>query len=217
MQGGTALLPGFTPSLQEKARAKIMQQGGEIHFETHVASFDGNTVQCREGLIVPARTLIWSAGVTANPVTDKWPLKTGHAGRIIVDPHMRLPHDSHTFIVGDLACNSSGQPWPQVAPFAVQSGRHIVKMIHSACRNTPLPPPFTYKNPGSLAVLGRYDAVCQMEQPRIHCHGLLAWLLWATLHLYRIIGTRSRLITMIDWAYDYFSRGSAVEIIRKPQ
>ncbi|EGQ62308.1 pyridine nucleotide-disulfide oxidoreductase, partial [Acidithiobacillus sp. GGI-221] len=70
--------------------------------------------------------------------------------------------------------------------------------------------------PRQHAVIGRFDAVCEIERWHLHWHGWSAWLLWLGLHLYHIIGTRNRLLTLLDWGTDYLRHSAAVEIIRSP-
>ncbi|MBU2755195.1 NAD(P)/FAD-dependent oxidoreductase [Acidithiobacillus sp. CV18-2] len=216
VQGGAALLPGFAAPLQAQAARKLQKLGAQLRFHTHVQGFDGQTVQCRPDPVIPARTLVWTAGVTANPLMATLPGTRGPGGRIIVDPHLRLPGHPEVFILGDLACSSHGEAWPQVAPFALQSARYAALVLQSRRAGRTLPPPFAYRDPGSMAVLGRFDAVCQIERWHLQWHGWSAWLLWLGLHLYRIIGTRNRLLTLLDWGTDYLRHGAAVEIIRLP-
>ena len=216
VQGSAALLPGFSAPLQGQAARKLQKLGAQLRFHTHVQGFDGQTVQCQPDPAIPAHTLVWTAGVTANPLAATMPGARGPGGRIIVDPHLRLPGYPEVFILGDLACSSNGEFWPQVAPFALQSARHVALVLQSQRQGRPLPPPFAYRDPGSMAVLGRFDAVCQIERWHLRWHGWSAWLLWLGLHLYRIIGTRNRLLTLLDWGTDYLRHGAAVEIIRSP-
>ncbi|MBN6740928.1 NAD(P)/FAD-dependent oxidoreductase [Acidithiobacillus sp. MC6.1] len=216
VQGGADLLPGFAAPLQAKAASKLQKIGAQLRFHTHVQGFDGQTVQCQQGAAIPARTLVWTAGVTAYPLAATLPGVKGPGGRVIVDEHLRLPAYPEVFVLGDLACSSDGKGWPQVAPFALQSARHAAQVLQSERDGRTLPRPFVYRDPGSMAVLGRFDAVCQIERWHLQWHGLSAWLLWLGLHLYHIIGTRNRLLTLLDWGTDYLRHGAAVEIIRLP-
>ena len=216
VQGSAGLLPGFAAPLQAHAARKLQKLGAQLRFHTHVRDFDGRTVQCQPDAAIPTRTLVWTAGVTANPLAATVPGAKGPGGRIIVDPHLRLPEHPEVFILGDLACSSNGEFWPQVAPFALQSARHAALLLQSQQQGRVLPPPFAYQDQGSMAVLGRFDGVCQIERWHLRWHGWSAWLLWLGLHLYRIIGTRNRLLTLLDWGTDYLRHSAAVEIIRSP-
>lgn len=217
IQGGSALLPGFAPSLQAAAAAKIRALHGDILFDTHVTAYDGQTVQSPSVAPLPARTLVWTAGVRAHPLTAALPGADPHSGRVVTDARLRVSDHPEVFVVGDGLASRHQPPWPQVAPLAIESGRYAATVIRAALLQRPLPPPFIYRDPGSMVVLGRYDAVCQIDRWHIRWRGPGAWLLWIGLHLYRIMGTRNRVLTLIDWAADYGSHGNAIEIIRKGQ
>ena len=141
VHGGAALLPGFAAHLQAQAARKLQKLGAQLRFHTHVLGFDGQTVQCQPDPAIPAHTLVWTAGVTANPLAATLPGAKGPGGRIIVDPHLRLPGHPEVFIVGDLAYGSHGEFWPQVAPFALQSARHAALVLQSQRQGQALPPP----------------------------------------------------------------------------
>ncbi|MCE5394059.1 MAG: NAD(P)/FAD-dependent oxidoreductase [Acidithiobacillus sp.] len=212
VHGGEALLPGFAPSLQEHAAARLRELGAELRLQTHVQDFDGFQVHCDQGPAIVARTLVWTAGVMAPPLLESLPGERGKGGRIKVDPYLRLPDFPEVFVLGDLAVSKEDDFWPQVAPFAMQSGRYAARFIIAQAQKHGMPAPFSYRDPGSMAVVGRLDGVCQ-----IHgwvSRGAIAWILWLLLHLYRIIGTGNRLRTLLDWFSDYFRRNNAVQLIR---
>ncbi|EGQ62079.1 pyridine nucleotide-disulfide oxidoreductase, partial [Acidithiobacillus sp. GGI-221] len=121
--------PAFPRPSQGQAARKLQKLGAQLRFHTHVQGFDGQMVQCQPDPAIPARTLVWTAGVTANPLAATMPGARGPGGRIIVDPHLRLPEYPEVFILGDLACSSNGEFWPQVAPFALQSARHVALVL----------------------------------------------------------------------------------------
>ncbi|WP_298138983.1 NAD(P)/FAD-dependent oxidoreductase [Acidiferrobacter sp.] len=215
IQGGQALLPGFAPALQEAAAGKIRALHGDILFGTHVTAYDGLIVHSTSADPLQARTLIWTAGIRAHPLTAALPGADPHSGRVATDPLLRITAHPEIFVVGDGLAGRDHALWPQVAPFAIQSGRYAGAAVRAALLGQALPGPFTYRDPGSMVVLGRLDAVCQIDRWRLRTHGHGAWLLWVGVHLYNIIGTRNRLLTLINWAIDYGARGNAVEIIRK--
>ncbi len=212
VHGGERLLPGFAPSLQEHAAQRLRRLGAKLRLKTHVEHFDGTWVGCDSEPSLLAKTLIWTAGVATNPVLEKLPATKGHGGRLLVDQHLRLPDHPEVFAVGDLALCQDGDPWPQVAPFALQSGAYAGQVIPRQARQQPLPAPFVYRDLGSMTVLGRFDAVCQLGATK--WTGYPAWIMWLLLHIYRIIGTRNRLRALLDWSGDYLRRSPAVQLIR---
>ncbi|MBN2680319.1 NAD(P)/FAD-dependent oxidoreductase [Acidithiobacillus montserratensis] len=214
IQGGDALLPGFAEKLQKKAYAKLQHLGAHIILGKHVDGFDGQTVRIGEQQI-SASTLIWTAGVTAHPLIHQIPGKKMPHGRIPVDGHCRLIDHAHVYAIGDLAYGENhGTVWPQVAPFAVQSAKHVAKHILSGGKSADLPE-FTYKNQGSMAVLKAFDGVCEIPRYHLQIAGLTAWLLWLFIHLYGIIGGRNKILALMDWGVDYIRHSAAITLIRE--
>jgi NADH dehydrogenase len=212
VHGGERLLPGFAPRLQEHAAQRLRRLGATLRLQTHVQQYDGSQVHCDRGPALPTKTLIWTAGVTANPVLEQLPVPKGHGGRLLVDQYLRLPDHPEVFVLGDLALRSEGDPWPQVAPFAMQSGDYAAEVVLHLVRQQPLPAPFVYRDWGSMSVLGRFDAVCQLG--KTNWTGYPAWMMWLLLHIYRIVGARNRLRALLDWSGDYLRRSPAVQLIR---
>ncbi len=124
---------------------------------------------------------------------------------------LSLPGHPEVFVAGDLASlQQDGKPVPGVAPAAKQMGNHaadnlLARMAGRATR------PFRYRDWGALATIGRHSAVAQL--PRVRLSGILAWWFWLTLHIYFLIGFRSRLIVLINWAWAYFTYERAARII----
>ncbi|MEB8521849.1 NAD(P)/FAD-dependent oxidoreductase, partial [Acidithiobacillus ferriphilus] len=215
VHGGEALLPGFANNLQKHAATKLRRLGINLLFGTHVKDYDGQTIICDSGPPISARTLIWTAGVAANPSLSSLTVPKGRGGRLLVDHHLRLLDFPEVFVVGDLAIFTGGDACPQVAPFAMQSARYAAKFLCAQSAHKPLIPPFGYHDPGIMTVLGRLDAVCQIPRWHLRWYGLSAWGLWLGLHLYRIIGTGNRLRTLLDWSNDYIRRRTSVQLLRQ--
>jgi NADH dehydrogenase len=97
-----------------------------------------------------------------------------------------------------------------VAPAAVQQAVHAVANIQRAIKGRPVED-FVYKNPGSLATIGRNAAVANVAG--IKFRGLAAWLVWLLVHIMRLVGFRNRLVVLINWAWDYFFYDRAVRLI----
>ncbi len=215
LQGESVLLPGFDPSLRAYTKIRLNALGAQIRLETHVEDFDGLTVQCNRGGSIFSRTLVWAAGVMPHPLVVTLPGEKVHGGRIPVNDHMQLSGYPDVFVLGDLAASGGMEDWPQVAPFAIQSARHAAQVVLSTWNLARAPTPFRYRDPGSMVVLGRYDAVCQIPRWNVKWHGRGAWMLWLFVHLYSIVGTRNRALTLLDWGTDYLFHSAVVELIRR--
>jgi NADH:ubiquinone reductase (H+-translocating) len=213
IEAGPRVLGALAEDLSAKARAQLEKLGVEVHTGQAVSEIGEGYLKIGEQR-VNARTILWAAGVAASPLgkqlaDDANPLD--RAGRVRVQPDLSLAAHPEVFIAGDLASvTSAGKPVPGVAPAAKQMGSLVARNILAriAGRETQ---PFRYTDFGSLATIGRHSAVAQL--PKIKFSGILAWWFWLLLHIYFLIGFRSRLIVLINWAWAYFTYGRAARII----
>jgi len=205
------LLAAFPESLREATAETLWQKKVEVRFGAAVESFDGTRVALKGGEIIPARTLVWAAGAKAAPLANTIGVRQGRLGRIVVTPTLQLPDHPEAFVVGDAAYfESGGQPLPMVAPVAIQQAEVAAENIQRLIAGRP-PAEFVYKDPGSLATIGRNAAVAHIYGLRLR--GFFAWIMWLVVHLIQLIGFRNRLVVLINWAWDYLFYDRAVRLI----
>jgi NADH dehydrogenase len=205
------LLSALTEQLREAAAEALWNKKVEVRFGAAVADFDGQRVSLKGGEIVPAHTLIWAAGVKAASLVDTLGVKQGRLGRVVVTPALQLPDHPEAFVIGDAAyLESDGQPLPMVAPVAIQQADVAATNIKRMLAGQP-PVEFVYKDPGSLATIGRNQAVAQLG--KLQFRGFIAWVLWLVVHIIQLIGFRNRLVVLINWAWDYLFYDRAVRLI----
>jgi NADH dehydrogenase len=208
------LLPGFEAGLSEAARAKLVDKGADVRLGAAVEDYDGSTVVLADGGTIEAKTLLWAAGVRAGDLASNLGLGVGRAGRVRVEPSLQLPGHPELYVIGDAAyLEADGKPLPMMAPVAIQMAEQAVKNIQRDLRGE-LPLPFSYDNPGQLATIGRNAAVADIAGWRFK--GFVAWVVWLVVHLIQLIGFRSRLVVLINWAWDYFFYERAVRLISDP-
>jgi NADH dehydrogenase len=204
------VLATFTESLSDKARQQLARLGVEVHTGQPVTDI-GDGYLVFGGQRIAARTILWAAGVAASPLGKQLGAETDRAGRVRVAPDLSLPSHPEIFVAGDLATiEQDGKPVPGVAPAAKQMGARaalniLARMSGSSTR------PFRYTDFGALATIGRHSAVAQL--PKLRFSGALAWWFWLVLHVYFLIGFRSRLIVLINWAWAYFTYARGARII----
>jgi NADH dehydrogenase len=154
--------------------------------------------------------VVWATGVTAGPVVDGWGLPTGPGGRIVVGADLRVEGQDRVFAVGDVAVTAS-EPLPQLAQPAIQGGRHagvqIRRLLGGAATE-----PFHYKNKGTMATIGRSDAIVELP-PGIKMKGFIAWLAWLGLHIVTLIGHRNRIATLANLSIRYFTWPGSLNVI----
>ena len=165
---------------------------------------------------VPARTVIWAAGVQASKAARWLDAPADRAGRVMVDPDLTVPGAPEVFVIGDTAhVVSGGSPVPGIAPAAKQQGAYVAKVIRARLTGRPAPGPFVYRHLGNLATVGRSAAVIDLG--RLALTGWIAWWIWGIAHIYFLIGTRSRLTVAISWLWSFLVGGHSARLITQKE
>jgi NADH dehydrogenase len=212
LEGAETLLTGFPPRLQRNALKVLAAKHVEVRTGAAVEGFDGERVLLKDGSAIPTKTLLWSAGVRAAPLADGLGVEQVRQGRLRVTPELQIPDHSEVYVIGDSAYaeDGDGRPLPMMAPVATQQAARAVANILAQIGGRS-PHPFAYRDPGSLATIGRNAAVARIG--RWEFTGFAAWVTWLVVHLVGLIGFRNKLIVLIDWAWDYFFYDRAVRLI----
>lgn len=212
LEAADRLLAAMPPDLSAATLQALARKKVEVRFGALVENFDGWQVQLKGGDFLATRTVIWAAGVRAHPLAAALGQPLGSQGRVRVLPTLQLPDFPEIFVIGDAAYleDSGGNPLPMTAPVAIQQGKSAAENIRRLIGGEPLKP-FRYRDPGSLATIGRNQAVAWLG--RFKFRGFFAWLVWLVVHIMQIIGFRNRLIVLINWAWDYFFYERAVRLI----
>lgn len=219
LEGLDRVLPPYPSDLSTKAAQSLEQLGVVVETQTLVTNITADAVTVRQGEQVkeiPAKTVLWAAGVRASKMGTVLAERTGaeldRVGRVIVNPDLSLPGNPDIFIVGDLAhfAYQDNKPLPGVAPVAMQEGDYVAKLIQHRLRGEDLPS-FRYSDAGSLAVIGHNAAVANFGWLKIS--GFPAWFLWVFVHIYYLIEFDNKLIVMIQWFWHYFTRKGGARLI----
>jgi len=211
VEAGPRVLASFPPALSAKALRQLEKLGVEVATGAAVTAIDDGGYRLG-GDYVPARTVVWAAGVAASPLARSLGVPLDRAGRVVVEPDLGVPGHPHVFVAGDLAAvlRGDGQPVPGVAPAAKQMGRHAAASIRARLRGEPARA-FRYRDFGNLATIGRMAAVVDLHGFKLS--GLLAWWFWLAAHVFFLIGFRNRLVVLLNWAWAYWSYQRAARII----
>jgi NADH dehydrogenase len=210
-----ALLMPFHPRLREYTRKQLAARGVDIMLDTRILEVLPDRVVLSDGQSLPSDLTVWAAGVAAPRPVAGWNLPQGQGGRIIVGPDLRVQGDDRIFAVGDIAIYPD-QPSPQLAQPALQEGKHaagqIVRLLHGEPTE-----PFSYRDKGIMATIGRRSAVVQLARGA-RITGTLAWLVWLGLHLLYLLGGRNRVSTLINltWRYIAWGHGGGVIVGDEP-
>jgi NADH dehydrogenase len=210
IEAGPRVLTSFTEQLSNKARQQLERLGVAVHTGKPVTEI-GDGYLVFGGQRVAARTILWAAGVAASPLGKQLGADIDRAGRVRVAPDLSVPAHPDIFVAGDLASvEDDGRPVPGVAPAAKQMGARVALNIQARMSGAATKP-FRYTDFGALATIGRHSAIAQL--PKLRFSGALAWWFWLVLHIYFLIGFRSRLIVLINWAWAYFTYARGARII----
>lgn len=207
------VLNSYDPALRQYTREALEDRGVDVLVETTVERVTGDTVFLKEDAPIDTQTLIWCGGVKANPLADGLDVKQTKGGRIVVKNDLRLPDRDRVFAIGDIAgaTDEEGELLPQLAPFAIQQGKHAASQIKKLeqGKETDF---FQYNNPGQMATVGRHAAVVELSGG-YRLTGFFAWLIWVFLHIAKLIGFRNKLMVFMSWVYNYFTYGSSSRLI----
>jgi NADH dehydrogenase len=203
VEGGPRILPGFSEDLSARAETALKRMGVTIKLKSLVSDVRDNGVMIGEEF-VPSTSVIWAAGNRASPLLNTLSVPLDGSGRIKVQSDLTIPGDPWVFVIGDSAhcVGKGGRPLPGLAPVAMQQGRYVAKLIE---QQTPSEQrrPFSYSDRGMLATIGRAKAVAQIGP--LHVSGLFAWVLWCVVHIFFLIGLRSRVRVMSEWMWYYLT------------
>jgi NADH:ubiquinone reductase (H+-translocating) len=211
VEGNHHLLSAYPKALALRARQELTRLGVELREGVRVTHIDETGVFVGDEHI-PARTRLWAAGVAASPLGRSLGVALDHAGRVPVSPELTLPGRKDVFVIGDLAAfQQDGHPTPGVAPAAMQEGKHAADNILRQLKGKPMEP-FRYNDRGMFSVIGRGAAV-GVAMGRFQLSGYPAWLAWLFIHVLFLVGFRSKLAVLLNWAYSYLAFRRSARII----
>lgn len=211
VEAGARLLPAFPESLAADAEKRLKRLGVTVLLNSPV------TPLSREAIVVEGRTLpvgvtIWAAGVAASPAAKWIGVETDKAGRIRVAPDFSVPGVPDTFAIGDItvALDETGKPLPGLAQVAKQEGVYLGRAL---ARRLPRPfPPFRYHSRGNTAVIGRNAAIFDFGGGW-ELKGWIAWVFWAFIHIYLLVGFEHRLLVSVQWLWRYLTYEQGARLI----
>ncbi|HKV65438.1 MAG TPA: NAD(P)/FAD-dependent oxidoreductase [Rhodanobacteraceae bacterium] len=210
VEAGPRVLSAMPETLSAIAQRKLERMGVEVHTGSPVTAIDAAGVHMGDEHI-PARTVLWAAGVAASPLGAQLGGECDRAGRVKVAPNLSLPGRPEVFVIGDLAwVEQDGQRVPGMAPAAKQMGTCAAHAIRDRIAGRSVRP-FRYHDYGSLASISRSSAVVDLRGLKFS--GFLGWLFWLIAHIFFLIGFRNRLAVMWNWAWSYLTWQRGARII----
>ncbi len=202
------ILPEIPRRLGEYAARHLEKQGIEIHVSTTLESYDGREARLSDGTVVPARTLVWTAGVRPNPLLGELGLPLDERGRVRVDETLRVAGRDDVWALGDCAAvpnaRTPGALDPPTSQHALRQARRLAKNLTGPAK------PYGYRMLGQVATLGHYKGIAEI--PGMHLRGFLGWFVARTYHLYQLPLFSRKLRVVADWTLALFFRRDIVEL-----
>jgi NADH dehydrogenase len=204
------VLPPFADSLGQYAHKRLNDIGVEVQLGAMVTDVDTDGIVVKDGdgheRRIHSATKIWAAGVQASPLGkllgDQSGAAVDRAGRVSVQPDLTLPGHPEVHVVGDMI---SLNRLPGVAQVAIQGGRFAADAVKARVAGRSPKPEFAYHDKGSMATVARFAAVADLG--KLKFTGLIAWAMWLVVHIFYVVGFKSRFTTAIGWVVSFLGRG----------
>lgn len=204
----------FKSNLRRYAAQALEKLGVEIITGETVASVTPTRVGLTSGTVLKAHTLVWGAGLQANPLVETLGVDLQHGNRVPVGPDLRLDGHPDVYVIGDIAWitdTKTGRVLPQLGSVALQSGEWAGKNLARTLKGEDTTP-FEYEDKGTMATIGHGAAVVEFHGGRT-MKGRAAWLAWGTVHLSLLSTGEDRAKTVVDWTWAGFHHGRANRIV----
>jgi NADH dehydrogenase len=222
LEAAPRVLPSYPEPLSARARRHLERLGVDVRTGARVEAIDRTGVTVN-GARIRSRTVLWSAGVVASPAGRWLGAEVDRAGRVKVNADLSVPGHPDVFAIGDTAAvvafkrnllgvrSKSPASLGGVAQVAIQGGKYVARVIQRRLAQRPAPAPFCYWDKGELAIVGRSYAVADLKLVRFA--GFFAWLLWAGIHIFFLIGFANRLLVMFQWGISFLTKRRGVRTL----
>ncbi|HZW63987.1 MAG TPA: NAD(P)/FAD-dependent oxidoreductase [Flavobacteriaceae bacterium] len=217
VQASDRILNEMSEKASKKAEDFLEELGVNIWKNVTVTGYDGKTVTTTTDLTFETATLIWAAGVkgaTLPGIEAEHRITRGN--RIVVNQYNQIEGFTSIFAVGDVACmvtQNYPNGLPMMAQPAIQQGKQLGANLLRLIKGKSLKP-FTYKDKGSMATVGRNKAVVDLSKFKFQ--GVFAWFVWMFVHLFFLIGFRNRIVVFVNWVYNYIRFDREARLIIRP-
>jgi NADH:quinone reductase (non-electrogenic) len=202
------ILPEIPTRLGEYAAKLLSERGVDIRVSTTLEQAEADAVTLSDGERIETRTLVWTAGVRANPLLGRLGLPLDERGRVQVDELLRVRGRTNVWALGDCASvpntATPDHPDPPTSQHALRQARRLAKNL------TGEPEPYRYRSLGQVATLGRYKGIADVLGLRLR--GFLGWWVTRTYHLYQLPLFSRKLRVVTDWTVSLLFRRDIAEL-----
>lgn len=211
IDSGDRVLNGWHAAVAGSAESQLSKLGVRVLHQARVSEIGTDWVRLKDGSQLDTRTACWCAGVAAAPLLAKTGLTLDRAGRVAVGPDCRVPGHANVFVLGDAATfpGKDGRPLPPLGQVAfqqgAQTGKNLVRLLRGEATK-----PFRYFDFGQLVSVGHQFAAVRLLGVRLS--GFVAWFVWRTLYLSKLVGFGNKVRVVLDWSLDLFVERSSSQI-----
>jgi NADH:quinone reductase (non-electrogenic) len=211
VEAGPRVLPGLPAKLSTQAESSLGKFCVEVRTNAAVTSIERDAIVVGDETI-RTETVVWAAGVEASSLGRSLDSDSDRSGRVLTEPDLSLSGRPEVFVVGDMSSfmHQTESPLPGLAPVAVQQGRHAARNVIRQCQGE-ASRPFRYVDRGTMATIGRGEAVADIRGMKLW--GAPAWLAWAFVHIFQLIGFRNRFVVLFEWAWTYITNMRSARLI----
>jgi NADH dehydrogenase len=218
VDGGDAVLKAFSTKNQAYAGKMLEKRRVELHLGTRVKEVGDGYVVLSDGTKILTHTVIWAGGLKAAELSGKLGVATGQGGRIDVAPDLTVPGLNGVYALGDFAniLGKDGQPLPQLASVAQQSGKWCGKNILLDIAGKPRDA-FRYLDKGIMAMIGRNAAVAEVGESRIGVQGTIGFLAWLAVHAVLLTSFQAKIEAFVAWAWTFIGGARGDALLDRPE
>ncbi len=212
IESGPKTLGAMSEQSSVKSKEYLEKLGVNVWTSTLVKNYDGKIVELGNGKTIPARTVVWGAGIIGNNIPGIGESCITKGNRFFVNRINLVEGYNNIYAIGDIALMRTEKypnGHPQIATVALEQAKHLAKNLKN---NTEIP--YEYSDKGSMATVGKHLAV--VDLPKLSFQGFFAWLFWMFLHLMLILGVKNKLIVFVNWLWKYFTSDQSLRLIIKP-
>lgn len=214
IEAGPRLMPAFDEKLSEYTKRSLEKRDVKVMLNTKVQNIEENKVYI-PGEVLHSNLIIWAAGVEPVPAAQQLDLTHDRQKRIIVNKFCSVDKYPEVFVIGDIAhFEQDGHPLAGVSPVAMQEGRYAAKIITNECKGIKRDKPFHYINKGTMATIGRKDAVAEFAGLKLK--GFMGWMIWLFIHLWYQVGFKNKISILVTWIWSYLTFGASARVIQSP-
>lgn len=220
IDGGSALLAQMSSKSHQEAYSVLTKLGVKIMLHTVVKEYDGERAVLSSGEIIESRNMIWAAGIIAKKFEGIPDNCFGRANRVIVDSYNQIIGVKDIYAIGDTCIQTEDPKFPsghpQLAQVAIQQGKNLADNFSALVKNATLTP-FRYSDKGSMAIIGRKNAVTDLTFFSLHFGGVIALFIWLFIHIISLISYRNKFKTLYNWIVAYLTGDESLRMIIRPE